>query len=251
MYSLNINIMSEHIYQGEENILKKAKRLSSTNSIENVGWKEEYQLLTKAYDELLSNIIVMTNISDRFQEKFKLANDKLQKQAELITSINMKLTSDNRSLKSDLSKLNKQRAIADLLELDNFNKRFPDKETCYKFFNELKWQHGYVCRKCGNEKYCDGNSNMARRCTKCRYDESVTAFTIFHKCKFSITKVMYMLLLIHYQQGNISSYELSRQLDLRQKTCWSFKQKVMAAIEKLSDTDRKNPESWMRLIINP
>ena len=62
---------------------------------------------------------------------------------------------------------------------------------------------------------------------------------------------MYMLLLIHYQQGNISSYELSRQLDLRQKTCWSFKQKVMAAIEKLSDTDRKDPESWMRLIINP
>jgi len=243
--------MSEHIYQNEEDILKKAKRLSDSIKMDEAGWKEEYNLLVNAYDELLGNIIVMTNISDRFQEKFKLANDTLQQQAELITSINMKLTSDNRSLKSDLKTLNKQRAIAQLLETDNFNKKFPDKETCYVFFNELKWGHGFVCRKCGNEKYCDGNSLMARRCTKCRYDESVTAFTIFHKCKFSITKAMYMLLLIHYQQGNISSYELSRQLDLRQKTCWSFKQKVMAAIEKLSDNDRKDPESWMRLIINP
>jgi hypothetical protein len=243
--------MSEHIYQNEENILKKSNQLLSTTSEEATDWKTEFTTLTSAYDDLLGNIIVITNISDRFQEKFKLANDKLQQQAELITSINMKLTSDNRSLKSDLKTLNKQRAIAELLEPENFNKKFPDKDTCYKFFNELKWGHDYICRKCGNEKYCDGNSLLARRCTKCRYDESVTAFTIFHKCKFSITKAMYMLLLIHYQQGNISSYELSRQLDLRQKTCWSFKQKVMAAIEKLSETDKKDPSSWMRLIINP
>ena len=242
--------MSEHIYQNEEDILRKAKQLLSVKE-ENTDWEKEYAFLSSAYDELLGNIIVMTSISDRFQEKFKLANDKLQQQAELITSINMKLTSDNRSLKSDLKTLNKQRAIAELLESENFNKKFPDKETCYDFFNELKWGHGYVCRKCGNEKYCDGNSSLARRCTKCRYDESVTAFTIFHKCKFPITKAVYMLLLVHYQQGSISSYELSRQLDLRQKTCWSFKQKVMLAIGKLTETDKKDPSSWMRLIINP
>jgi hypothetical protein len=243
--------MNEHIYQNEENILQDAKKLALSDQTDLVNLQQEYKSLTKAYDELLGNIIVMTNISDRFQEKFKLANDKLQQQAELITSINIKLTSDNRSLKADLNTLNKQRAIAELLETENFNKKFPDKEACYKFFNELKWADEYVCRKCGNKKYCDGNSPLARRCTKCRYDESVTAFTIFHKCKFSITKAIYMLLLIHYQQGNISSYELSRQLELRQKTCWSFKQKVMAAIDKLSDTDRKDPESWMKLIFNP
>ena len=243
--------MSENIYQNEENILKNAKTISLSEVTELTTLQQEYESLTTAYDELLGNIIVMTNISDRFQEKFKLANDKLQLQAELITSINLKLTSDNRSLKADLKTLNKQRAIAELLEPGNFDKKFPDKETCYKFFNELKWGKTYKCRKCENKKYCDGNSVLARRCTKCRYDESVTAFTIFHKCKFPLTKAMYMLLLIHYQQGNISSYELSRQLELRQKTCWSFKKKVMIAIGKLSETNKKDPESWKNLIINP
>ena len=243
--------MSEHIYDNEEDILKKAKELSHLEFHQDVDWRTEYKSLTKAYDELLGNIIVMTNISDRFQEKFKLANDKLKQQAELITSINMKLTSDNRSLKSDLKQLNQQRAIAELLEPEKFKKKFPDKEACYKFFEELKWNTAFSCRKCGNEKFCDGNSDLARRCTKCRYDESVTAFTIFHKCKFPITKAMYMLLLIHYQQGDISSYELSRQMELRQKTCWSFKQKVMAAIEKLSESDKRDPESWKKLITNP
>ena len=243
--------MSENIYQNEENILKNAKTISLSEVTELTTLQQEYESLTTAYDELLGNIIVMTNISDRFQEKFKLANDKLQLQAELITSINLKLTSDNRSLKADLKTLNKQRAIAELLEPGNFDKKFPDKETCYKFFNELKWGETYKCIKCENQKYCDGNSVLARRCTKCRYDESVTAFTIFHKCKFPITKAIYMLLLIHFQQGNISSYELSRQLELRQKTCWSFKQKVMIAIGKLSENNKKDPESWKKLIINP
>ena len=58
--------MSEHIYQNEEDILKKAKRLSDSIKMDEAGWKEEYNLLVNAYDELLGNIIVMTNISDRF-----------------------------------------------------------------------------------------------------------------------------------------------------------------------------------------
>ena len=33
-----------------------------------------------------------------------------------------------------------------------------------------------------------GNKPFYRRCQKCRYDESVTANTMFHKCKMGLQK---------------------------------------------------------------
>lgn len=240
--------MSEDIYQLERDLIEKAKKLLANP--ENVDWQTEFSEMTTAYELLLNNMVVMTSISDRFQEKYKLANDKLQSQTEQIARINQKLESDNRALKSDLQELNKRKEVEELLKYEKFLEKFPDKESVLDFFHQLKWDDTYVCKKCGNTKYCDGNSYLARRCTKCRYDESVTAYTLFHKCKFDLNKALYMLIFIHFKKGEISSYELSRKLELRQKTCWSFKQKVMIAFESLSEEDQNNPESWVKLILS-
>jgi two-component system, sensor histidine kinase LadS len=242
--------MVEDIYSGEKEVLKKAKELL-VNNIENNQLGEAYQELTGHFEQLLNNMIVMTNISDRFQEKYKLANDQLKGYTEQVTEANRRLEKDNRSLKSNLVELNKKKGIEELLDFEKFEKKYSSKEVCFEFFDRLKWNGNYTCKKCGNSKSCAGNSYLARRCTKCRYDESVTAYTIFHKCKFSITKAMYMMLLIHYKKCEISSYELSRVMDLRQKTCWSFKQKVKNAFDQLSAEDQNNPELWVRLITNP
>ena len=44
----------------------------------------------------------------------------------------------------------------------------------------------FQCKRCKNDKFCVGKKAHNRRCTKCRYDESPTANTIFNKLKFSI-----------------------------------------------------------------
>ncbi len=67
-----------------------------------------------------------------------------------------------------------------------FYKRFPDEESCYNYLAEIKWEESYVCKKCGHTNYCSGRKPHSRRCTRCKYDESPTAGTMFDKCKFSL-----------------------------------------------------------------
>jgi len=97
--------------------------------------------------------------------------------------------------------------------------------------------------KCGNIKFGKGINPFSRRCTKCRYDETVTTHTIFHKCKFPINKALYIVAMINRQGEDVSFTELARELQLRNATCWSFSQKVLKIrntnkYASLSDEDK-------------
>ncbi|MBK6371989.1 MAG: IS1595 family transposase [Saprospiraceae bacterium] len=112
-----------------------------------------------------------------------------------------------------------------------FQTKFPSEQSCYKYLSELKWSAGYQCPKCDNLKYCKGINEFDRQCTKCSHLESPTAGTLFHKMKFSILKAFWIIYYISTNKKGIASTELSRKLQLRQKTCWLFKQKAMQAME--------------------
>ena len=71
----------------------------------------------------------------------------------------------------------------------------------------------------------------SRQCTRCKYTESPTSGTLFHKVKFPLLKAFYIVYFVSTSKKGISSTELSRKLELRQKTCWYFKRKVMKAME--------------------
>jgi predicted RNA-binding Zn-ribbon protein involved in translation (DUF1610 family)/transposase-like protein len=116
------------------------------------------------------------------------------------------------------------------LSIFEFEQKFPDDLSCLKYLVELKWSNGYVCPNCGNTKYCRGDKEYSRQCTKCNYISSPTSGTLFHKLKFSIRKAFYIVYYVSTSKKGISSTELSRKLGLRQKTCWLFKRKVMVAM---------------------
>ena len=67
-----------------------------------------------------------------------------------------------------------------------FHRRFQSDLDCFEYLAELKWENGYICKKCACDKYCKGKKPFSRRCIKCGYDESPTANTAFDKCKFSL-----------------------------------------------------------------
>jgi hypothetical protein len=113
------------------------------------------------------------------------------------------------------------------LTIFDFQAKFPDDRACLSYLSELKWADGYICPKCGNTKYCGGDREFSRQCTKCRYICSPTSGTLFHKVKFPLLKAFYIVYYVSTNRKGISSTELSRKLGLRQKTCWLFKQKVM------------------------
>ena len=117
------------------------------------------------------------------------------------------------------------------LSVFEFQSKFPDIQSCSKYLAELKWKDGYKCPICSNLKYCKGIKDFDRQCTKCCHLESPTAGTLFHKVKFSLQKAFWIVYFISTNKKGMASTELSRKLQLRQKTCWLFKQKVMQAME--------------------
>lgn len=115
--------------------------------------------------------------------------------------------------------------------LFQFQERFPNSDKCYEYLSELKWSNGYKCSKCNQDLFCQGHNQYDRKCTRCRHIESPTSGTLFHKLKFPILKAIYIVYYVSTSKSGINSTELSRKLELRQKTCWLFKQKVMKAME--------------------
>lgn len=115
------------------------------------------------------------------------------------------------------------------LSIFEFQERFPDDEACMAYLADLKWRSGYCCPQCGNKKYCAGIHKHDRQCTKCNYLESPTAGTLFHRRKFPILKAFYIVYYIATSKKGVSTTELSRRLELRQKTCWLFNRTADAA----------------------
>src|SRR5680860_641702 len=107
-----------------------------------------------------------------------------------------------------------------------FNQRFKDDTDCLIYLSDLKWQDGYKCKRCGNDKFSMGRKPQNRRCTKCNYDESPTVGTLFEKLKFSVLIAFHIVFKISTKKKGMSSLELSNEFELRQKTCWSFKLKI-------------------------
>ena len=117
------------------------------------------------------------------------------------------------------------------LSQEKLDELFSSDEKCFEFLAEIKWSNGFVCKKCGNTNYCEGKSPHSRRCTKCKSEESASSGTIFHNCKFPVSKAFYIAYNVCKGKEDISTYEFARRLSLRQMTCWNFKTKIQHAVE--------------------
>jgi two-component system, sensor histidine kinase LadS len=105
-----------------------------------------------------------------------------------------------------------------------------DEDQCLQFIADEKWQGGYVCKKCGHNNYCTGKKPHSRRCTRCKHEESATAHTLFHGCHLPLVQAFRMAYQVCHNPS-VSTYELARQLDTRQMTCWKLKKRMLECIE--------------------
>ncbi len=124
---------------------------------------------------------------------------------------------------------------------EQLQEMFSSDEKCLAFLAEIKWEKGFVCKKCGNTNSCPGDEPFSRRCTKCKTKETATNGTIFHGVKFPLSKAFYIAYNVCKGEKDISSYEFARRLSLRQMTCWNFKSKIKQAlseIDSLTDKER-------------
>ena len=134
------------------------------------------------------------------------------------------------------------------LEPEQLNELFKSDEKCFEFLADLKWSEGFICRKCGNTNHCPGKTPHSRRCTKCKTEESATTGTIFHNCKFPVSKAFYIAYNVCKGKEDLSTYEFARRLSLRQMTCWNFKTKIQHALQQMDSLNEVEKKSINQIL---
>jgi DNA-directed RNA polymerase subunit RPC12/RpoP len=157
---------------------------------------------------------------------------------------------ENYKLKSNVQEITFNRGLLKGLSLEEFSMAFPNESACYRYIEELKWGEGYTCKKCGNKKFMKVKTPFSRKCTKCTYKESIKANTIFHDIKFPIEKAFQIIFLTLANDGEVSTYELATKLELRQKTCWSFRKRIFDKMKKEKMSSKDIYEKGWSIIIS-
>ena len=113
-----------------------------------------------------------------------------------------------------------------------FRARFGTEAQCLAVLFEMRWGLGFVCERCGCEKYSRMKSRKQVQCNACKHQTGFTAGTIFHSTKLPLTTWFRAIYELTQAKGGISSIELARRLGVRQPTAWLMKQKLMSAMEE-------------------
>lgn len=114
--------------------------------------------------------------------------------------------------------------------LEEFEAAFPTDTACRDFLRQIRWPNGFRCARCGSEKAYPIGS-VLYQCTKCRYQTSVIAGTIFQDTHKPLTMWFRAIWWVTGQKNGASALGLKRILGLGSyKTAWSWLHKMRAAM---------------------
>jgi two-component system, sensor histidine kinase LadS len=241
-------IIFSYAFIDKYNITKLEKEKARQDVIDQL--EENKVLQTKVNRELEIKVQERTLQLQQEKEKLNNANEKLEVLMAEVNKMNSKLDFDNWHLNKKVNEVTIARIRAQEVSFEEFTKVFPTEFSCFSFLEKLKWENGYHCLKCGNDKYTRLPKLLSRRCSKCLYIESVTTATIFHSLKFPITKAFYIIYHCSFSEGKTTLDELSSMLDLRRNTCWNFKKKVMERLADYSSKDKNQNSKWEFIMID-
>jgi hypothetical protein len=200
--------------------------------------------------ERTKEVIEKSAVIEQQNEELVSVNELLKQQAEEILRMNEILDRDNKVLQVDIKKVTRARVLSAEMDFEEFARIYPDDGTSLKFLADLKWEKGYICRKCDNNHFFNGHLPYSRRCSKCSYEESATTNTLFQNAHIPLNKAFYMAYMVYSTKGKISSYKLSGILAIRQSTCWSYAGKVKKLMEeRKKDLRDAGEKGWSKLVI--
>ena len=201
--------------------------------------EENDQLKDKVNRELEDKVSERTSELKKKTVLLETTIDELNNVKNELYKINSDLDVKNFRLRKEVESKTKLFIKGETLIFDDFKKLFPDALSCKIFLRDLKKSSTLTCKKCGHGEYIV-NGKFDRKCAKCKYPESVTANTLFHKVKFPLEKAFYITYITVYSKQKYTLDQLSEDIDLRKNTCWSFKKKVEEKVDLLQDSGIKD-----------
>lgn len=122
--------------------------------------------------------------------------------------------------------------------LADFDKKFPDEQSCIEYLEKMRWNGAVVCPYCTNTSTCKVQEGKKHRCNKCKRN-----FTVITKTRLAGTKISArlwlrtMFLLSTYKKG-YTSLQLSKDLNLSYTTAWNVAMKVRAFLNEIRNNEQ-------------
>ena len=124
-----------------------------------------------------------------------------------------------------------------MTEAENYHKdfqefvdRFKSDDDCLNYLFELRWPNGFVCPKCGENKYWMTGRNLIS-CSLCKNETTVTRGTIFHGTRKPILLWFFIIWWITAQKTGASANNLKDFMGFGSyETAWVWLHKLRRAM---------------------
>jgi transposase-like protein len=111
-----------------------------------------------------------------------------------------------------------------------WQKMFGTEEACREHLFKIRWPNGFVCPKCGCVEYYYIKGRDKYQCKSCRHQSSVTSGTIMDKTHLPLAKWFWAIYFVAVDKRGYSALQLSRELDIGQKSAWYLLQRIRTAM---------------------
>lgn len=118
----------------------------------------------------------------------------------------------------------------------DFNREFPNQESCMKYLVSRRYPDGMTCKKCERVRghsYLEGRSCYT--CNMCGTHTHPTAGTIFHKSRTPLTTWFYAIFVLSNTRGGVSAKQIERDTGVTYKTAWRMCTLIRSRLDENKD----------------
>ena len=116
------------------------------------------------------------------------------------------------------------------VQLFKFQEKFKDEDACKSYLFQLKFSEGFACSKCNHNEAYTGSKPYTMVCKDCRYTESATSNTLFHRVKFGLVKAFHIIFEMTNTTKGVSANHICSKYGIEYNTAWLFMKKVRVAM---------------------
>jgi transposase-like protein len=123
-----------------------------------------------------------------------------------------------------------QQLPKNLLEMSRY---FTDGDVCVDFVAAMRWPIGVMCPWCDSRRVSYLSSRRIWKCMskECHKQFSVKSGSVFEDSPIGLDKWLVAVWLVVNCKNGISSYEISRDLGVTQKTAWFMLHRIRLALQ--------------------
>lgn len=114
----------------------------------------------------------------------------------------------------------------------DLNRAFATEDRCLEFIRRCRWPDSVACPRCKATTVSTLRNQGKFECSKCCYQFSVTAGTIFHDSRLPLEKWFLAAYLMCESRKGVSANQLKRVLGVSYKTAWFLCHRVRGAMKE-------------------